>query len=140
MSAIWRNIAMRSKFAPFFAAAALAASVGSAAAYEAYPAYPEILRAGPGIGFAAITTVPAYSPVNVTSCGRHWCQVAYADVAGYVTRSFLVAGAPAPYAPVAAGPFDILVAPLGLIEGVAAATVAPVIAPVSPPAPVVATY
>jgi hypothetical protein len=124
---------MRPKHLAFFAAAAFAASVAPAAAYEAYTPSAATLRAGAGVGFPAVTVIPAYAPVNVTSCGFKWCQVSYANIAGFIFKPLLVAGAPAPA--VAAAPLGIL----GDLLEAPAAVVAP-LAPAAPAAPVVATY
>jgi hypothetical protein len=125
---------MRSKLAPVLAAAMLAGFAGSAAAYDAYTPTPSVLRVGPGVGYAAIATIPANAPVNVTSCGMRWCQVSYMDTAGYVAKPLLVAGlAPLP------NPVAVITLPLAAAAAVATAVLAPTPFP-SPAAPIVAAY
>lgn len=56
------------------------------------------LRAGPGTGYAVITTIPAGAPLEIYGCSS-WCQVSYGGTQGYVSGNYVSAGrAVDPYA------------------------------------------
>jgi uncharacterized protein YraI len=134
---------MRSKFLPFVAAAALAASVFPAAAYQAYLGVPANVRVGPGVRFPVVATVPAGGAVDVGLCRPGWCQVQFMGGNGFIDAGLLVAGAPAVATTAAAGPFDFLTAPFTGAGAAYAGTPAAPVAPPPPPAgqaPVVAAY
>lgn len=91
-------------------AGALAASllVSSASAQDAVTSADVNVRAGPGTQYAAITVLPAGTPVDVEDCSGSWCRIVYRGVSGYVSRSYLdEEGAP----PVVVAPPRVYVEP-----------------------------
>src|SRR6185312_3000113 len=62
------------------------------------------MRAGPGTGYAVITTIPAGAPIEVIGCSS-WCQVAFGGTEGFASANYVSGarvgtsyGAAAPYA------------------------------------------
>lgn len=54
------------------------------------------MYAGPGGGYAVVTTVPAGAYVALGGCDRGWCQASYGRWSGYLHVAYLAgAGAPA---------------------------------------------
>ena len=50
------------------------------------------LRAGPGINYARIATIPAGAPVSILRCGQ-WCELVYAGRKGWASASYIARGA-----------------------------------------------
>jgi uncharacterized protein YraI len=70
-----------------------AATVGTAAAYPATVTTDLNLRAGPGVGYGVVATMPAGARVNVGNClGNGWCRLRFGGVAGYASGSYLARG------------------------------------------------
>lgn len=46
-------------------------------------------HAGPGTRYTVIDTMPTGMQVNVLSCSRYWCRVAWEDTVGYASSSYL---------------------------------------------------
>ncbi len=47
------------------------------------------LRTGPGVGYARIATLPAGAVVDVGACSGNWCPVAYGNLQGWASLSYL---------------------------------------------------
>ena len=73
----------------FAAASALVLSVGAAAALPATAETPLNLRAGPGIRFPVVGTVPPGATVDVRGCVRGWCRVRFHGERGFARRGQL---------------------------------------------------
>lgn len=50
------------------------------------------LRAGPSTGYPIITAIPAGARIDVRSCSS-WCSVGFAGYSGWVSASYVAAGA-----------------------------------------------
>ena len=70
----------------FAAASALVLSAGAAAALPATAETPLNLRAGPGIRFPVVGTVPPGATVDVRGCTRGWCRVGFHGERGFARR------------------------------------------------------
>jgi|SRR5947209_7182303 len=73
----------------FAAASALVLSVGAATALPAITETPLNLRAGPGIRFPIIGTVPPRARVDVRGCTAGWCRVRFHGESGFARRGQL---------------------------------------------------
>jgi hypothetical protein len=88
----------------FGGAAALLCSAGVAAAYPATVTQDLHLRAGPGVGYAVVATMPGGAVVDVDNClGNGWCRLSFAGEVGYASGNYL-AGAPASSSAVVVAP------------------------------------
>ena len=56
------------------------------------------LRAGPSTGYPIITTIPAGARIDVRNCAS-WCSVGFAGYSGWVSASYVAAGAYRPAVP-----------------------------------------
>jgi SH3 domain-containing protein len=87
----------------FAAAGLLALSVGVAAAAPATVDRSTSVRSGPGTKYRVVARLPRGSVVDVATCTRNWCVVAWDGGRGYVAQTALAAGpagvAVAPYGP-----------------------------------------
>jgi uncharacterized protein YraI len=74
------------------AAAALAALLVAPAAAQAATGYATAtvnLRAGPGVEFARLGTIPGGDRLVVQGCLSNWCRASYAGRTGWVARSYV---------------------------------------------------
>jgi uncharacterized protein YraI len=84
------------KFRPLAIAACLAGLIALPSLAEAAPGRATgsvNLRAGPGVNYARITTVPAGAKLNVHGC-KAWCNVTFRGIRGWVSASYVAWGAP----------------------------------------------
>jgi hypothetical protein len=73
--------------------AALALAAGGALAREGTTTTDLALRAAPSANTELLLTVPAGSRVNVGTCARGWCEVAWKSQAGFARQSGLAISA-----------------------------------------------
>lgn len=136
---------MRSKHAPLFVVAGLAASVNAAAASPAIVWASAPLHALPTSRSAVLARIPALAAVDIGAC-RDWCPVQFGGLVGYVPSRLLVAtaGAPPAYygsAGYGAGPLGFLSAPVEAVGGAVGGVFGGAAYGAEPPAPpVVAGY
>lgn len=73
--------------------------VSSAAAAPGVAGTDVNMRAGPGVRFPVIVTIPGGAPVEVFECGS-WCKIGYAGCHGFVAAGYILGGytPPAPRA------------------------------------------
>jgi uncharacterized protein YraI len=105
---------MRRSFASAATVFSIAAlSAASALADPAMTQVPTTMRAGPSFNTAVVQSIPANAQIEVTGCGKMWCQASWRDISGYVRVTSVGPpmegdqGAPPP--PVYGGP--VVVAP-----------------------------
>jgi uncharacterized protein YraI len=76
------------------AAVVLGLPASAAMAATGFTASDLNMRTGPSTDYPVVTAIPAGAPVDVLSCSRSWCSVAWLGYQGYSSRSYLdVAGA-----------------------------------------------
>lgn len=68
------------------------AAITVADAYPAQTTGTVNVRAGPGIGYAKIGVLGAYTPVDVDYCRPGWCSVSFGYGSGWVSASYIAGG------------------------------------------------